>query len=161
MDIYMLFSDIHMLKLCYLQISICSNYAIYRYPYVMLIWIQIGIWHILKILKLNYSVTINGISLILFSWTTQWLYMAYILILTGFFKSFLVGVLTVYICVVKSSHWNWHNWIGIYSSALVQMNCDSLNFQATARGGLSTKAAERALRVSERHRKRSAWKPGT
>jgi hypothetical protein len=34
------------------------------------------------------------------------------------------------------------------------MNCDSLNFQATARGGLSTKAAKCALRVNERHRKK-------
>jgi hypothetical protein len=38
------------------------------------------------------------------------------------------------------------------------MNCDSLNFQATARGGLSTKAAERALRVSERHKKKVCTK---
>jgi hypothetical protein len=38
------------------------------------------------------------------------------------------------------------------------MNCDSLNFQATARGGLSTKAAERALRVSERHKKKVCMK---
>jgi hypothetical protein len=38
------------------------------------------------------------------------------------------------------------------------MNCDSLNFQATAREGLSTKAAERALRVSERHRKKVCMK---
>jgi hypothetical protein len=38
------------------------------------------------------------------------------------------------------------------------MNCDSLNFQATACGGLSTKAAERALRVSEHHRKKVCMK---
>jgi hypothetical protein len=38
------------------------------------------------------------------------------------------------------------------------MNFDSLNFQATARGGLSTKAAERALRVSERHKKKVCMK---
>jgi hypothetical protein len=37
MDIYMLFSDIHMLELCYFQISICSNYAIYRDPYAQII----------------------------------------------------------------------------------------------------------------------------
>jgi hypothetical protein len=38
------------------------------------------------------------------------------------------------------------------------MNCDSLNFQATARGGLSTKAVERALRASERRGKKVCMK---
>jgi hypothetical protein len=38
------------------------------------------------------------------------------------------------------------------------MTCDSLNFQATAGGGLSTKAAERALRVSEHHSKKVCMK---
>jgi hypothetical protein len=38
------------------------------------------------------------------------------------------------------------------------MNCGSHKFQATARGGLSTRAAERALRVSERRKKKVCLK---
>jgi hypothetical protein len=38
------------------------------------------------------------------------------------------------------------------------MNCVTLNFQATVRGGLSTKAAERTLRVSEHRRKKVCMK---
>jgi hypothetical protein len=38
------------------------------------------------------------------------------------------------------------------------MNCDSQKFQATARGGLSTKATERALRVSKRCKKKVCLK---
>jgi hypothetical protein len=145
----MLFTNIHMLKLCYLQMSICYAYMNSN-------------WHILKILKLNYSVTINGISLNLFSWTTQWLYMAYILILTGFFKSFLVGVLTVYICVVKSSHLNWHNWMHlIFFSTRCKWIVIHLIFRPPHVGGCPPRPQSTLWESASATGRRYAWKPGT